>query len=162
MSAKAWLPIIAILLGLLGTRLAWAADTATLDTPPSVPAGARFLVKWAGPGRGWDRIAIVLAGAPDNASPDSPWSKYAQGTEVWLLAWETPGEYEVRYLGRDPKALLARHAITITAARVKSAATGSASRPRAVRHANSVKSVTTGSAWLLRCNLNQLDPTELD
>jgi len=114
MFAKALLPISAVLIGLLGTCLAWAADTATLDTPPSVPAGAGIPVKWTGPGKQWDRIGVVPVGAPDSESPDAPWSTYATGNQVWIIAPETPGEYEVRYLGRDPDALLARRKITLS------------------------------------------------
>jgi hypothetical protein len=101
--AKAWLQIIAILLGLGVALLARAADTATLDTPASVPAGTGILVKWTGPGRNWDRIGVVPVGAPDDESPDAPWSTYATGTEVWITAPETPGEYEVRiFASRRP------------------------------------------------------------
>ena len=112
MFEKPLLRVIGVVLFLLGTASASAADTATLGAPASVPAGARFNVTWTGPGRQWDRIGIVAAGAPD-VSPDTPQSSPASGKSVSVAAPELPGEYEVRYFGRDPNAVLARRKITV-------------------------------------------------
>ena len=113
MFEKALLQIVAIGLTLLGTGLARAADQATLGVPASVAAGAGFSVTWTGPGRQWDRIGIVPAGAPD-VSPDTPQSTYASSSPVSITAPELPGEYEVRYFGHDPSAVLARRKITVS------------------------------------------------
>ena len=112
MFEKSLLQIIAIVLTLLATGLAGAADKATLGAPASVPAGSRFSVTWTGPGRQWDRIGIVAAGAPD-VSPDTPQSSPASGASVSIAAPEVSGAYEVRYFGRDPNAVLARRKITV-------------------------------------------------
>jgi len=112
MLEKPLLKLMPIVLILLGAGLASAADTATLVAPASVAAGARFSVTWAGPGRQWDRIGIVPAGAPD-VSPETPQSSAASGKSVSIAASELPGEYEVRYFGREPNAVLARRKITV-------------------------------------------------
>ncbi len=113
MFEKALLQIVAIVLTVLGASLAVAADTATLGAPASVPAGARLSVTWTGPGRQWDRIGVVPAGAPD-VSPDTPQSTYASSTPASITAPELPGEYELRYFGRNPNAVLARRKITVS------------------------------------------------
>lgn len=112
MFVKSLLKIVGIVLTLLGAGVARAADTATLGAPASVPAGARFSVTWTGPGRQWDRIGIVAAGAPD-VSPDTPQSSPASGKSVSIAAPELQGDYEVRYFGREPNAVLARRKITV-------------------------------------------------
>jgi hypothetical protein len=55
----------------------------------------------------------VPAGAPDK-SPETPQSAYARGASASITAPEVPGEYEVRYFGRDPNAVLARRKLTVT------------------------------------------------
>ncbi|HWP04944.1 MAG TPA: VWA domain-containing protein [Polyangiaceae bacterium] len=113
MFEKALLQIVAMILTLLAAGVAGAADKATLSAPASVPAGARFSVAWTGPGRQWDRIGIVPAGAPD-VSPGTPQSAYASTPPAAITAPDLPGEYEVRYFGRDPTAVLARRKITVS------------------------------------------------
>ncbi|HEX5098692.1 MAG TPA: VWA domain-containing protein, partial [Polyangiaceae bacterium] len=113
MIGKVLLRIVAIVVTLLGAGLAGAADKATLGAPASVPAGARFSVTWTGPGRQNDRIGIVPASAPD-VSPATPQSTSASGSSASIAAPEVPGEYEVRYFGRDPRMVLARRKITLT------------------------------------------------
>lgn len=140
MFAKALPPILALLMGLLGTCLVWAADTATLDLPASVPAGAQIAVNWTGPGRQWDRIAIVPVGAPDGTSPDAPWSTYATGKKVSITAPDKPGQYEVRYLGKSPNALLARRPITV------SPVTATVEGPRSALAGASIEVKWTGPA----------------
>ena len=114
MFEKPLLKLVAIVSTLLGAGLASAADTATLTAPASVTAGARFSVTWTGPGRQWDRIGIVAAGAPD-VSPDTPQSGPASGKSVSIAAPEVAGEYEVRYFGREPNAVLARRKLSVAA-----------------------------------------------
>ena len=91
MFAKASLQLAALVLCLAMVVRARAADTATIDTPASVPAGAQISVAWTGPGRQWDRIGIVPVGAP-NESPQTPLSTYASGHPVSIAAPEVPGE----------------------------------------------------------------------
>jgi von Willebrand factor type A domain-containing protein len=112
MLGRGLLQIISISLSLIVTGLARAADTASLDVPASVPAGAPVSVTWTGPGRQWDRIGIVPVGAPDR-SPDAPQSSYASGNPVSISAPDQPGEYEVRYFSYAPRAVLARGRVTV-------------------------------------------------
>ncbi len=96
---------------LAATNIVVTGNTAALDAPASVQAGARFKVDWTGPDNQQDYIAISPAGTDERTYHHYRYTR--QGATVTLNAPDVPGEYEVRYQTGQTNTILAREAITI-------------------------------------------------
>ncbi len=82
------------------------AVQATLDVPPSAPAGARIRVKWTGPNNEGDFITVVKPDDDRGAHTNyfGPRDTDPDDGKVTLPA--RPGDYEVRYVtGGEPRVL---------------------------------------------------------
>ncbi|HUF87782.1 MAG TPA: VWA domain-containing protein [Thermohalobaculum sp.] len=71
----------------------------TLSAPETVAPGARVAVEWTGPGRAGDFIALVPEGAPAHEAGVN--ARTDRGSPLTLTAPGTPGDYELRYVGRN-------------------------------------------------------------
>jgi len=87
------------------------AAPATLEVPGNVLAGARFEVRWTGPDRGGDFIAIAPVGSRSGRYLD--WFFTSAGNPASLAAPFKPGAYEVRYVSSDPREVLASIPVTV-------------------------------------------------
>lgn len=99
------------------------AVSATLDFPPSVPAGSEISIKWTGPNNTRDYITIAPKG-----SPDRKYLSYAytsKGSPAMVRAADKPGEYEIRYIMNQTRTVLVRKAITLTPVSAKVSAPAS-------------------------------------
>jgi Ca-activated chloride channel homolog len=76
----------------------------TLEAPNEVAVNTEFEVSFTGPDAKTAYIAIVPAGSPDDEFGNYTNIEEASGT-VTLRSAETPGNYEVRFLGSNNKAL---------------------------------------------------------
>jgi hypothetical protein len=86
---------------------------ASITAPAEVPAGALVTFEWQGPDNAQDFITVVPANAPDK---DYDRYVYTQsGSPAELLAPDTPGDYELRYLTGQSYAVLARAPLRTTA-----------------------------------------------
>ncbi len=86
-------------------------QTARLETPAEVAAGAGFAVSWTGPGNDGDYVTIVEAGAAQGSYLSYAYTN--SGTPLTLTASETPGLYEVRYVMGQSKRILASTPVTV-------------------------------------------------
>jgi hypothetical protein len=94
-------------------RIVVGAVTASVTVPASVAAGAKFPVTWKGPNNPRDFITVVKAGT---AEKQYAWYEYtSKGSPLNLLAPDTAGEYEVRYLTAQSYATLGVAKLTVTA-----------------------------------------------
>jgi Ca-activated chloride channel family protein len=87
--------------------------TATLEAAAQVSAGSRFEVSWTGPGNRVDHVAIAAAGSPQ----DQPLTYYVytrDGNPLTLVAPETPGRYELRYVQGQSYTVLATRPLKVT------------------------------------------------
>lgn len=79
--------------------------SATVDGPASVAAGAKFDVRWTGPGNDRDYVAIG-----DAQRPYLDYAYTKAGNPVRLTAPDKAGSYELRYfLGNGDKLIAARN-----------------------------------------------------
>ena len=86
---------------LVAAPLTVTTPTATLEAPPSVPAGAKFKVAWTGPKRRGDYVDLVPNGHTATSGEKSYF--YATATTPSdLTAPAQTGEYEIRYLLEGP------------------------------------------------------------
>lgn len=86
----------------------------TVEAPASATAGATIEVDWTGGGDRNDFITIVAADTDEGVYSDYA---YARNPPVEMLVPDEPGEYELRYLGKDrPFPTLSRVALTVTPA----------------------------------------------
>ncbi len=72
----------------------------------SAVAGSAVEVNWTGPDNQDDFIEIVTIGATPDTKPVSA-ARTTQGSPLSLFAPGTAGEYEVRYMMRSNKEILA-------------------------------------------------------
>ncbi|MEN8719576.1 MAG: hypothetical protein ABF296_04860 [Oceanococcaceae bacterium] len=88
------------------------AVTASLNAPQSAPAGTTIPVEWTGPNYQRDYIGIYKpdqrggSGSVHHADTD-------EGSPAELRMPQEPGEYEIRYVLRQDKTVVARHRITV-------------------------------------------------
>ncbi|HWO10442.1 MAG TPA: hypothetical protein VNN80_13210, partial [Polyangiaceae bacterium] len=79
------------------SKLTVTDTAATLRAPAEAVAGRSVEVTWTGPGNGYDTIAIVRKGAPENTSSDF-YRFVTAGSPLRVETPPTAGEYELRYL----------------------------------------------------------------
>ena len=88
--------------------------SATIDSPPEVGSGSRFYVEWSGPANAGDYIAVA---APGSSGGDYRNYSYVEdGSPLQLVAPDEPGDYEVRYVQRDSRDILARQEVAVSEA----------------------------------------------
>lgn len=85
---------------------------ARISAPSSVAAGSTFSVDWTGPGNRNDFIEIVPEGAPANAKPLAA-TRTSQGSPLQMFAPGVAGKYQVRYIMRDTKAVVAQESLIV-------------------------------------------------
>ena len=87
------------------TWVAVAPLRAQLEVPRQVDIGAVFEVVWSGPDRDGDFVTIVNEGSPDDEQGSHAYTR--QGNPSRIMAPESAGVFEVRYVGRDGGSVLA-------------------------------------------------------
>ncbi|MCC5989205.1 MAG: VWA domain-containing protein [Pararhodobacter sp.] len=90
--------------------------TASVSAPAEIDASARFTVEWEGPVNRGDYVVIVEAGAPDGNRGHSRHARSGvsdDGSPVQLLAPDTLGRHEVRYVMGQSGRTLASHEVTL-------------------------------------------------
>ena len=99
----------------------------TLAATSTAMAGSPVLVTWTGPGGKGDHITIVSAIAPDSEKANR---EYAKGAAVEIIAPETTGDAEIRYISRK-NTVIKRVPIELVAAKASLTAeeTAQISRP---------------------------------
>ena len=85
--------------------------TATLQAARVVNPGSTIDVTWTGPANSRDYLAIAEAGDPGNQP--LTYAYVEKGSPLELRAPEEPGDYEVRYIQRQSRNILARQAIEV-------------------------------------------------
>ena len=94
-------------------REAEVLTPATLQALSEVGAGAVFSVAWTGPNNRGDYITVVKRGAPDGAYANYRDTK--DGNPLQLTAPIEAGEWELRYMTLESRAVLGRAPITVVA-----------------------------------------------
>jgi len=84
---------------------------ASVQAPETINAGAEFKVVWSGPANAGDFITIVAAGAAEGTY-DS-WSYAQRDSPLILVAPDSSGEHEIRYLTGGSNTTLARQTVTL-------------------------------------------------
>ena len=87
---------------------------ATLDASNESSVGESITVDWSGPGEKGDVIAVAEAGEKKTINK----TPVTRGTPLTIQMPATPGEYELRYILRQGRTVLATRPITVTAAEV--------------------------------------------
>ena len=85
--------------------------TASIQAARVVKPGSTFDVTWTGPSNTRDYLAIAEAGVP--GGQQLTYAYVERGSPLELRAPEEPGDYEVRYIQRQSRNILARHAIEV-------------------------------------------------
>jgi Ca-activated chloride channel family protein len=92
-------------------RLSVVAEAVSLQAPPEVEAGSRFVVEWSGTSESGDFIAIARKSAAAGRHID--WSYTTAGHRLTLAAPTRPGRYEVRYVSGSQVEILARKSLRV-------------------------------------------------
>jgi Ca-activated chloride channel family protein len=87
------------------------AKAVSLQAPPEVEAGSRFVVEWSGTSGRGDFIAIAKGNAAAGRHID--WSYTTAGRRLTLAAPIRPGRYEVRYVSGADVEILARKSLMV-------------------------------------------------
>ena len=87
------------------------AEAVSLEAPPEVEAGSRFVVEWSGTPGGGDFIAIAKEDVAAGEHLD--WSYTTAGRRLTLAAPFHPGRYEVRYVSGSEVEILARKPLMV-------------------------------------------------
>lgn len=77
-----------------------------ISTPEWVTVGSTIEVQWTGPGNREDFIEIIPSDASEHATPIAA-TRVTQGNPLSIHAPAVPGTYQVRYMMRDIKKVLA-------------------------------------------------------
>jgi Ca-activated chloride channel family protein len=85
--------------------------TATIQAARVVNTGSPFDVTWTGPANSRDYLAIAEAGDPGNRQ--LTYAYVEKGSPLALTAPDEPGNYEVRYIQRQSRNILARYPIEV-------------------------------------------------
>jgi len=86
---------------------------ATVSIADKVTAGSEVAVTWTGPDNSGDYLTIVPEGAPQGTYEKYVYTK--AGSPATMMAPETPGRFEVRYLSARKGFILAKMAFEVTA-----------------------------------------------
>lgn len=97
---------------LASVPLSLADTTGSISAPASVVAGAIIEVEWTGPGNRQDFIEVVAANAAADAMPLAA-TRVSQGSPLSVHAPAVPGVYQIRYMMRDTKEVLATTQVEI-------------------------------------------------
>jgi Ca-activated chloride channel family protein len=92
-------------------RFTVTTETVSIQAPPEVEAGSRFVVEWSGTPRGGDFIAIAKENAAAGRHLD--WAYTTAGRRLTLAAPNHPGRYEVRYVSGSEVKILARQSLEV-------------------------------------------------
>jgi len=92
-------------------RFSVVADAVSLQAPPEVEAGSRFVVEWSGTSGRGDFIAIAKESAAAGRHLD--WSFTTAGRRLTLAAPVRPGRYEVRYVSGADVEILVRKPLLV-------------------------------------------------
>ena len=84
----------------------------TLEAPPRAPMGSPIDIAWTGPGNSYEQIQLHAVGAPDDAKALAGATVLGK-SPVRMNLPELSGEFELRYLTRQAKRVLARQPITL-------------------------------------------------
>lgn len=112
--------LVASLAIVIGVPLA-SANAATLDAPDDVCVGEQFTVDWTGPNGQGDLITIAYPDAQPDVFDNA--HRTDEGNPATLRAPFIPGDYEVRYVQRDPLDVLAVREIEVKNCLVDAAST---------------------------------------
>lgn len=85
----------------------------SLKAPAEAVAGATISVNWTGPNYERDFLTIVPKGTKDGVYEQ--WSYTRKGNPLDVVATQTPGDAEIRYMNEQGNVVLARQPIKITA-----------------------------------------------
>jgi Ca-activated chloride channel homolog len=86
---------------------------ATVSGPASAAAGETVLVEWTGPDYDRDYIAVAEAGSESRQQVNYTYTR--EGSPLKLVMPPEPGEYEIRYIQRQGREILARQPVTVEA-----------------------------------------------
>jgi len=92
-------------------RFSVITEAVSLQAPPEVEAGSRFVVEWTGTPGGGDFIAIAKESAAAGKHLD--WAYTTAGRRLTLAAPNRPGRYEVRYVSGSEIEILARQSLEV-------------------------------------------------
>jgi hypothetical protein len=90
---------------------------ATIAGPGTVEAGARFEVKWTGPGNHYDHLTVARPGAPEDQWQAT--SNVGERSPAILRAPLEAGDYELRYQTGQTQSTLARAELRVTPAQLE-------------------------------------------
>ena len=93
-------------------ELAWDLPEASVQSAAEIAAGSVFDVRWSGPDDAQDYITIVPAGAPEAEYGD--YWRTNRGNPAQVTAPDALGAYEVRYVHRETRRVLAAQPVTLT------------------------------------------------
>ncbi|WP_440995891.1 vWA domain-containing protein [Arhodomonas sp. SL1] len=86
---------------------------ASVSAPESAAAGDTVVVQWAGPDEERDYIAVAPAGSDSGEHVNYTYTK--EGSPLKLVMPPEPGDYEIRYIQRQGREILASQAVAVTA-----------------------------------------------
>eukprot|EP00903_Cladosiphon_okamuranus_P004081 g4079.t1 len=95
------------------TAIRITAPEITLKSAPQAIAGEKVSIEWTGPDNRGDFLTIVPKGTEDGKY--EKWAYTGSGAPATVVATETVGEAEIRYMNEDGNRVLARAPITIIA-----------------------------------------------
>jgi Ca-activated chloride channel family protein len=93
------------------TTVSVVTTPVSLKAPRRVRAGTRFDLRWTGPNRPGDYLAVAVRGAGPLDHED--WAYTAAGSPASLAAPFAAGEYELRYVSGNTHEILAAIPITV-------------------------------------------------
>lgn len=105
--------------------LAVERPDASVSTVDTVTAGATVPVQWTGPDEQDDYITVSAVGAADKDYVNFTYT--VEGSPLKLRMPPEPGEYEIRYIRRQSREILASQPVTVEAVRASVSAPKTAS-----------------------------------
>src|SRR5690606_23607715 len=97
---------------LASTPITLAETAGSVTAPASATAGSAIEVHWSGPGNRQDFIEVVALNAQPGDAPLAA-TRVSQGSPLSVHAPAQPGVYQLRYMMRDTKQVLASTQIEI-------------------------------------------------
>lgn len=89
------------------------SEEAALIAPREAGIGKTVEVQWNGPGEDYDSVYVIAPTEPDSASGIHSVSILSKRNPIGVVMPESPGVYELRYLSRAKKVVLARATIRV-------------------------------------------------